>query len=306
MSIGRPRSIWWKLARFRASSLPYLLTLPALILTATIVVYPLISNVVGSMQTDYRAIQQVEGVKFVGLDNYIGAWNQGLMQSSVSNSFRYTIGVVVLSFILGFICALLLNQLVRMQTFYRVLIVLPWVISPVIAGFTWRWLLSDKFGYLNAVLLGLGIIKDPILWLGGPELAFFSVVLAGTWRSFPFAMIMILAGLKRVSQELLEAAQIDGATAIQKFRYVTVPQVRSVLVVILLLNFIWTFNDFGIIQIMTQGGPLNATMVLPVLIRTLAFKHLRMGTASALALMLSVVLLALSIVYLRFVEKDID
>lgn len=296
----------WKLARLRAGFLPYLLTLPALLFTAMIVVYPLISNVVGSLQTDYRTIQQVQGVKFVGVANYIGAWHDGLLQLSVSNSFRYTIGVVILSFLLGFICALLLNQLIRTQTFYRVLIVLPWVISPVIAGFTWRWLLSDKFGYLNAVLLGLGIIKDPILWLSGTGSAFLAVVLAGTWRAFPFAMIMILAGLQRVSQELLEAAQIDGATALQKFRHVTVPQVRSVLVVILLLNFIWTFNDFGIIQIMTAGGPLNATMVLPVLIRTIAFKNLRMGTASALALMLSVVLLALSIIYLQFAEKDID
>jgi multiple sugar transport system permease protein len=187
-----------------------------------------------------------------------------------------------------------------------VIIVLPWVISPVIAGFTWRWLLSDRFGYLNSVLLALGISKDPILWLGDPTLAFVSVVMAGTWRSFPFAMIMILAGLQRVSQELLEAAAIDGATAAQKFRHVTVPQIRSVLIVILLLNFLWTFNDFGLIQVMTQGGPLNATMVLPVLIRTLAFKHLRMGTASALALMLAAVLLALSVVYLRFAERDVD
>lgn len=119
-------------------------------------------------------------------------------------------------------------------------------------------------------------------------------------------MIMILAGLQQVSKELLEAAEIDGASSTQRFRHVTVPQVRSVLVVILLLSFLWTFNDFGVIQIMTQGGPLDATMVLPVLIRTVAFKHLRMGTASALSLLLAVVLMALSIVYLRFAERGVD
>jgi len=302
MRVSRRRG----LARLRASLLPYLLTLPALLLIAGVVVYPLISNVVNSLETDYRVINQARGLKFVGLANYVAAWNQGLMQSSLSNSFRYTIGVVVLSFLLGFACALLLDQLVKTQTFYRVLIVLPWVISPVIAGFTWRWLLSDKFGYLNAVLLGLHIIKNPIIWLGDPNLAFLSVILAGTWRTFPFAMIMILAGLQQVSQELLEAAEIDGASSTQRFRHVTVPQVRSVLVVILLLSFLWTFNDFGVIQIMTQGGPLDATMVLPVLIRTVAFKHLRMGTASALSLLLAAVLLLLSIVYLRFAERDVD
>jgi multiple sugar transport system permease protein len=302
MSVHKTR----RLARLRASLLPYLLTVPALLFVAAVVVYPIISNVVNSLETDYRAIQGASGVKFVGLANYIGAWNQGLMQTSLSNSFRYTIGVVALSFLLGFGCALLLNQLVRTQTLYRVLIVLPWVISPVIAGFTWRWLLSDKFGYLNAALLGLHIIKDPIIWLGDTNLAFLSVIFAGTWRMFPFVMIMILAGLQQVSQELLEAAEIDGASSAQRFRHVTVPQVRSVLVVIILLGFLWTFNDFGVIQIMTQGGPLDATMVLPVLIRTVAFKHLRMGTASALSLLLAAVLLALSIVYLRFAERDVD
>jgi multiple sugar transport system permease protein len=112
-------------ARWRAGLLPYVLTLPALIFVTAIVVYPLISNLVNSLQTDYRAIQQAEGVEFVGLANYVNAGNQGLMQLSLSNSFKYTIGVVVAAFLLGFACALLLNQLTRTQTFYRVLIVLP-------------------------------------------------------------------------------------------------------------------------------------------------------------------------------------
>jgi multiple sugar transport system permease protein len=282
-----------------------LLILPALLLIAGVVVYPLVSNVIISLQTDYRAIQQ-GATEWVGFANFRNAWNQGLMQVSMKNSFFFTISCVVLAFVLGFISALLLNELTRMQSPYRVLIVLPWVISPVIAGFTWRWLLNDQFGYLNAVLIALGIIRQPIIWLGDTRLAFLAIIMAGTWRIFPFVTIMLLAGLQAVSKELLEAAQIDGAGPWQKFVSVTVPQVRSVIVVVVLLDFIWMFNEFGIVQVMTQGGPLNSTMVLPVLIRTLTFKHMRMGTASALSLMLALILLILSVIYLQMVERETD
>jgi multiple sugar transport system permease protein len=284
---------------------PYLLVLPALLFIAAIVVYPLVSNVINSLQTDYRAINQ--GAKeWVGFANYRAAWHDGLLQVSVRNSFLFTASCVGLCFVMGFAAALLLNRLARGQTAYRVLIVLPWVISPVVAGFAWRWLLNDHFGYVNYLLLKLGLIRQNIVWLGDPLFAFVAIILAGTWRMFPFVMIMMLAGLQSVSIELLEAADIDGAGPWQKFVSVTVPQVRGVIVVVLLLTFIWMFNEFSIVKIMTKGGPLQSTMVLPVLIEKLTFINLRMGTASALALMLAAVLLVFSVLYLRFIEKETD
>jgi multiple sugar transport system permease protein len=284
---------------------PYLLVLPALIFIAAIVVYPLVSNIINSLQTDHRLLQQ--GPKgWVGFANFKSAWNDGLLQISIRNSFVYTFACVALSFFIGLITALLLNRLIRARTVYRVLIVLPWVISPVVAGFAWRWLLNDHYGYLNYVLHELGIIKENIVWLGDPTFAFIAIIMAGTWRMFPFVMIMMLAGLQNVSQELLEAAEIDGAGTWRKFFSITVPQTRSVMVVVILLTFIWMFNDFGVVYVMTKGGPLQSTMVLPVLIQHLTFINLRMGTASALALMLAVILLVLSILYLRFMEKETD
>jgi multiple sugar transport system permease protein len=296
---GRRSSLTWDGLQ------PYLLVLPALLFIAAIVVFPLVSNVINSLQTDYRAIQQ--GPKgWVGFANYSAAWHDGLLQISVRNSFIYTISCVVLSFVIGFITALLLNQVLRGQTVYRVLIVLPWVISPVVAGFAWRWILNDNFGYVNFLLHELGIITQNIVWLGDPTFAFLAIIMAGTWRIFPFVMIMMLAGLQNVSQDLLEAAEIDGAGAVRKFFSVTVPQVRSVMVVVILLSFIWVFSDFSVVYVMTRGGPLQSTMVLPVLIQKLMFINLRMGTASALALMLAVILLVFSILYLRFMEKETD
>ncbi len=284
---------------------PYLLVLPALIFIAAIVVFPLVKNIINSLQTDQRLLQQ-GAMEWVGFANFTSAWRDGLLQISVRNSFLYTIACVVLSFTIGLITALLLNRLIRSRTMYRVLIVLPWVISPVVAGFAWRWLLNDHYGYVNFILHELHLIKTDIVWLGDPVYAFLAVIMAGTWRMFPFVMIMMLAGLQNVSQELLEAAEIDGAGTWRKFFSITVPQTRSVMVVVVLLTFIWMFNDFGVVYVMTKGGPLQSTMVLPVLIQHLTFINLRMGTASALALMLAAILLVLSILYLRFMEKETD
>lgn len=284
---------------------PYLLVLPALIFIAVIVVYPLVSNVINSLQSDQRLLQQGP-MAWVGLENYRSAWSTGLLQVSVRNSGIYTFACVALAFLLGLGAALLLNRVLHVRTMYRVFIVLPWVISPVVAGFAWRWLLNDHFGYVNYILLKLGVIKEAIIWLGDPTYAFVAVIMAGTWRMFPFVMIMMLAALQNVSQDLLEAAEIDGAGMWRKFISITVPQVRSVMVVVILLAFIWMMNDFSVVYVMTKGGPLQSTMVLPVLIQHLTFINLRMGTASALAVMLAVILLVLSIVYLRFMEKETD
>ena len=303
MANGMPTPRRRRPGRFWPGLQPYLLVLPALLLIGGVVVYPLISNLIFSLQTDYRAIQQ-GATEWVGLANYRAAWGQGILQISVQNSFLFTTSCVALSFVLGFVTALLLNELARAQTIYRVLIVLPWIVAPVIAGFTWRWLLNDQFGYLNRALLSLGIIRQEVVWLGDTQLAMVAIIIAGTWRLFPFVTIMLLAGLQTVSQELLEAAEIDGASMWQKFVSVTVPQVRSVITVVILLTFIWMFNEFGIVQIMTQGGPLQSTMVLPVLIRSLTFKFMRMGTASALSVMLAAILLVLSVIYLRFMERE--
>ncbi len=289
----------------RARLQPYLYVLPAVALVCLVIVWPLISNVIGSLQTDKRILAGGH-VAWVGFQNYRSAWDEGLLALSMRNSIIFTGSTVVCSFVLGFLVALLLNSIHRGSGVYRIVIVLPWVIAPVVAAITWRWLFDDTFGFVNYILTGLGLMKDPVVWLGEPSLAFIPVIMASIWRFFPFCTIMILAGLQAVSRDLLEAADIDGAGRWQRFTHVTIPQIRSVLVVVALLSFIWNFNEFGIVQVMTQGGPLQSTMVLPVLIRNLAYLSLRLGTASALSVMLAVVLLIFSALYLRMVEREAE
>lgn len=286
---------------------PYLYVLPAVALVCLVIIWPLISNIISSLQVDKRILAGGH-TAWVGFQNYKRAWDEGLLALSMRNSIIFTGSTVVFSFVLGFVVALLLNSIHRGSSVYRIIIVLPWVIAPVVAAITWRWLFDDTFGFVNYILERLGLMDPaaPIVWLGEPSLAFIPVIMASVWRFFPFCTIMILAGLQAVSRDLLEAADIDGANRWQRFTHVTIPQVRSVLVVVALLAFIWNFNEFGIVQVMTQGGPLQSTMVLPVLIRNLAYLSLRLGTASALSVMLAVVLLIFSAVYLRMVEREAE
>ena len=282
---------------------PYLYVSLAVIIVGTLILYPLIKNIINSLSTDQQFLAGGE-ISFVGFENYKNAWKQGLLQIALKNSFMFTIITVIASFISGFGAALLINFVNRGKAIYRVLIALPWVISPIVAGIAWNRLLAGRFGYVNYALQKIGIISEPIAWLANTDTALPSVIVANIWRVLPFTMIILLAGLKGVSKELEESAVVYGAGPWQVFRHVTVPQMKKIIVIVVLLNFTWNFNQFDIVQVMTKGGPINSTMVLPVLIKKLAFDNLRIGTASALAIILAVILLVLSVLYLAVIERD--
>lgn len=280
----------------------YLFIVPAVLLVALIVVYPLASNIVNSLQTDERLLNQGR-VSFVGFDNYVKAWNQGLFQLSLKNSFLFTALSVLVAFVLGMIVALTLNRVAKLRVVFRTVIVLPWVVSPMVAAFAWRALFNDSFGYINYLLMEVGILSQKVIWLGSFKTAFAALVSANVWRIFPFVAIMLLAGLQSVPQELEEAAQIDGAGPLRKYFSIILPQMKNIILIVVLLQFIWNFNEFTVIQILTQGGPADTTIVLPVLIHKLGFKYWRTGTASSLSLTLSVVLLVFSSLYLRILRR---
>ncbi len=165
----------------------------------------------------------------------------------------------------GLSFALLLNTKVgRITNVMGFILTIPWVISPVVAGFAWKWMLNDNFGVINYWLISLGIISEGITWLGNPTTALLCVIVARLWQFYPFAMVMFLAGLQAIPEEQYEAAAVDGASTLGKFLHITLPNLRSVSAVLLLLGVIWSFNDFNMVFVMTRGGPINASMVLPV------------------------------------------
>ncbi|MBF8294549.1 MAG: Sugar transporter permease [Bacteroidetes bacterium] len=280
-------------------SLPYLLLVPALLFTVFVLVYPLVQNLINSV-CDVSMIKGANG--WVGLHNYERIFNDTLFWHSFRNTAIYALVGTLLALLVGLGFALLLNmKLGRISSIASFLYMIPWVISPVVAGFAWKWILNDRFGIINYWLASAGIVKLGTSWLGDPGTALFCVMLARIWQFYPFAMVMFLAGLQTIPQEQYEAAAVDGATMVRRFFYITLPNLKSVSSVLLVLGVIWSFNDFNMVFVMTRGGPMNSSMVLPVLVRELSFVHFDLGRGSALSIVIFALLVSLSYLYLKLI-----
>ncbi len=282
-------------------SLPYILLAPALIFTIFVLVYPLFQNLINSFM-DVSLIKGSSG--WVGLKNYLKVLQDDVFWLSLKNTILYSILGTFLSLTFGLGIALLLNtKTQKINNVYKFLYTIPWVVSPVVAGFAWKWILNDNFGLVNYWLISLGIINEGITWLGSAGTALFCVIIARVWQFFPFAMVMFFAGLQTIPKEQYEAADVDGASTISKFLHITLANLSSVTSVLLLLGMIWSFNDFNMVFVMTRGGPIHASMVLPVLVREYSFVHFDLGKGSALSILTFAVLISLSFVYLKILNK---
>ena len=280
---------------------PYILLVPALLFTLFVLVYPLIQNLINSF-SDVSMITGNSGRS--GLHNYAHVFEDTLFWRSFRNTAVYAVAGTLLSLLIGLSFALLLNlKLGKFSTVMGCLYTVPWVISPVVAGFAWKWLLNDNFGIVNYWLSSVGIAPVGTTWLGDPGTALLSVMVARVWQFYPFAMVMFLAGIQSIPQEQYEAAAVDGATMVRRFFYITLPNLKAVGSVLLVLGVIWSFNDFNMVFVMTRGGPMNASMVLPVLVREFSFVHFDLGKGSALSIVIFGLLTTLSYLYLKIVSR---
>ncbi|MDZ7265673.1 MAG: sugar ABC transporter permease [candidate division KSB1 bacterium] len=282
-------------------STPYFLLIPALLFTVFVLVYPLFQNLINS----FRDISLVYGARdWIGLANYSHILKDRIFWLSLKNTVLYAMLGTICSLLIGLGIALLLNiKLGRINNIFKFIYTIPWVISPVVAGFAWKWLLNDNFGIANYWLTRLGIIKEGITWLGSADTALGCVIVARIWQFFPFAMVMFLAGLQTIPQEQYEAADVDGASSLKKFVHITLPNLQSVTGVLLLLGIIWSFNDFNMVFVMTRGGPIYSSMVLPVLVREFSFMQFDLGKGSALSILIFSLLISLSFIYLRVLAR---
>lgn len=280
---------------------PYMLIAPALLFTAFVLLYPAAQNLVNS----FRDVSLVrEGGGWTGLLNYRHVFGDAVFWLAFRNTVVYAVAGTSLALVIGLALALVLDMITgRMSSVAACLFSVPWVVSPVVAGFAWKWLLNDHFGILNYWLSSAGIAPGGTSWLGNPHTALVCVMVARAWQFYPFAMVMFLAGLQSIPAEQYEAASVDGASAIRKFFHITIPNLRPVSSVLLLLGVIWSFNDFNIVFVMTRGGPINASMVLPVLVREFSFVHFDLGKGSALSVLIFAMLVTLSLAYLKVLER---
>ncbi|WP_372424391.1 carbohydrate ABC transporter permease [Salinarimonas chemoclinalis] len=280
----------------RYALLGLLLIAPSVVIFCMVIVYPLVSAIYLSLFSIYTPTLQGD---FVALDNYATLMASGEFWRSLLNTVIWTVCTLTLQVFFGIAVALVLHQNMVFRALARSLILFPYFVSTVVAVLVWRWLFNDLYGILNQMMMWAGIIDMPLDYLGSMPNAMISVVVVGAWKYFPFVVIAVLARLQTIPEPLYEAAKIDGAGPVARFFDVTLPQLRDVLVVIVLLRAIWDFKEFDLIFLLTGGGPLISTQTLPLMVYKDAFGLNDMGRASAVAVTMMIVMLVFMIGYLR-------
>jgi len=280
--------------------LGFLFVLPIVVLVLALVAYPFCYAIYLSMTRKFVGMPPV----FVGMENYIRLASDGFFQRAVWNSVIFTFGSVVFKLVLGMAMALVLTSKIRFRNLFTGLLLIPWVAPTVVSALNFLWIYDGSLGVLNYVLVKvLGILPQGVGWLSEAGTAMAAVIFVNIWRGFPFFGISFLAGMKAIPGELYEAASVDGANAFQRFIHVTLPGLRNIVIIVVLLSTIWTFNDFAIVYILTKGGPGGATMVLPVFTYEMAFGAQRLGDAIAVALYMLPPLAIVIIVLARYMRR---
>lgn len=299
------RALWagrrqW-ISNNRRSLVGYGFIAPAIVYLFLLCIYPMIDILIVSF-TDMNY-----GVRsFVGLDHYVEAAQEPLLWTSVRNTVILTLGATALHLVVGLSLALLLNETWfsrRLRNVARGMLILPWVFSTASAGLMWS-LLYHPFGLLNYVGFGvLEIVDRPVEFLGNPSLALWAVILVGGWKSFPFYMIAMLGGLQGISQDLYEAAKVDGANRWQRFRHVTIPQLWPVLVAVSTIDLITTFGAVDLINMLTKGGPGTSTFTVAYYTYNTGLVDGRLSYAAAISTLMLGLLAIATFFYLRMVTR---
>lgn len=271
---------------------------------ATIAVLLLIGG--PALQTILYSLQKVNfngPSTWVGLDNYARVFASTNFQHSLAVTIQYAFGFLVLSTLLGLAFALLLNEPLRLRWLGRTLLIIPWAAPWLMVGIMWKWFIDADVGWLNGILMQLGLIDDYIPFLADTRLALLFVILAAVWRQASLTGLLILAALQTVPHELPEAARVDGANAWQRFRYVTLPFLTPVLLVVMVTNLILGFLQFDVIFVMTQGGPGNATELLSMYLFKILFNFSEWGAGSAVAVILGLISFVIGMVFVRIMYR---
>lgn len=295
---SEPRGRRGSLGR-RDARLGYLLVAPIVICLLILVLYPFLFAIWISF-TD-RMVGSPG--RFVGLANYAYLVGQPSFQASIVNTIVLVGSVQLLKLVFGLGIAMLLNLPLRGRNTWRALILLPWAMPAFVAFLTWKLLYSPQGGAFNMILIGLGLVDAHVDFLGTRELAMASVVVANFWRGFPFWVISFLAALQNVPQEEYEAAAMDGANGWQRFWHITLPNIRHVVLVVVLLSTIWTTNSFEGIWLLTAGGPSDATMTFPVL-AYYGLQSLRIGEAAAVSVAMLPIFAMMALFVAQLLKED--
>jgi len=285
-------------AQMWAARADYLYVLPAIVVMLVVIAYPIYYTIDLSFFKTPPGLQLRDKI-FVGMDNYTAILSSDVFWRVTINTVIWTLASTLIAFVLGYGSALALHRDFAGRAVLRAILIIPWVISAVAASYIWKWIYHSDFGILGAVMMQMGLVDRQPNFIDNVQTVLPSLIVVNIWREFPFAMIMIMAGLQTVPEQLLRAAKVDGASAWQRFWHVTFPHLRNVSTVTILLLSVANFNSFIIPWIMTGGGPSNASHIWITHIYELAFGRQRWGVAAAYSVLLFLILMVLGYFYVR-------
>ena len=277
----------------------YLFVSPAVIILSIVILAPITIAIITSFY-DYTLINRTLD-SFIGLRNYFESVSNEKFIHSAIVTIIFVILVVLFEFIIGFLIAILLNQVERFRNIYYFILLIPLLINPIVVGLIWRMFLHPQLGILNYLISLIGI--DPVNWLGDPQNAFITIIFVDIWHQVSFMIILLLAGLASIPEEPYEAARVDGANAFQQFRDITLPYMRPVIIITLLIRLIFALKTYDLIYIMTKGGPGDATDLISYYIYRSAFIGLDLGQAASMSVILLLIVCVIIYPLFKFMNR---
>lgn len=274
-----------------------LLIAPAILAILGVVLLPMLNSLWLSFQQHDLSRPQEDA--FIWFRNYADLLKDPRYLNSLQATFKFSLFSVFIELILGVAIALILNQEFRGRGFVRGLMILPWAMPSIVNAAMWKWIYNADYGALNALLSQLHIISEYKVWLAEPTTAMVLIILANVWKETPFTVILILAALQTIPDDLYEASRVDGATEWQSFLKITLPLIMPVLMVAGLLQFIWGFQTFELIAIVTGGGPFSSTEMINLRVYATTFRSLRFGYGAAMAYLTSLIIFIPAVIYIR-------
>ena len=278
----------------------YYFIFPALITMFVLIIYPLLYGVYISF-FDTNLVNKWD---FVGILNFKSILTDLNFYKIILLTLKFSILVVGGHFLIGFILAHALNRNIRGMAIFRSILLLPWLFPEAVIALIFKWIFNPLYGLLNHVLMTVGLTSEPISWLGSKEYAFMMLVFVCIWKGYPMVMTMILAGLQNIDKTLYEAARVDGVSKWQEFLYITLPSLKSVLTVTLVLDTVWWFKHYTMAWVLTNGGPGQETSLISIDIYKTAFEFFDFGKAAAMSVVVFVVCLAISKLYRRLLRDE--
>ena len=292
-----------KYIRLGRNKYGYIFGWPLILVMFALLIYPIVKISVMSFQNWYL-LRPAKNGRFIGLDNFKNLFRDKYFIASVKKTCLYIAITVPIRYVLGYVTAIMLNRKFVGRSIARGIIVIPWAVPEVVTCLIWMLMMQKDYGIINTELVRFGLISSGIGWLTSNKVAMTSAVIVNIWKGFPFVAVMLLAGLQSVPGDLYEAAMVDGASDWKQFWNITVPQLRPISAVVFMLLIVWTIRDYGIVYVLTGGGPSRATEILTIYMYKEAFNDFNYGIAAACGFLMMVVVLIFVVFYLRAQKQE--